>query len=852
MPIRIAEGVEPRSEAARSGDDNVLLVGSDASNMLEHELTRYCNREINGRSFLVAGHRGAGKTTLVENVWLRVWKSSEAGKTILRPLFVQLHGPSLFKSAIQQAAVKPPGGADPESEKKKKDAKASQPAKGASAKPGAGKKEGAAAEVAAGAGAGAVESGEAPAAGGEDAKKVEAHSELRIVLEQITLALHRAVVQEFSRGLWRLVEDQRNGMTADDVRELMEVAAQFEVELYQSPETPRLRELYARAGVLESGVLRYRPTPRVGSKDHPRDAADRPPAGARRPPLSVADLLVSDRPRLDLSAFQRQQGARELVALAGISDAYTRLSAKIDETQTDEDQGTEKEARESGLDTAGKDLLTPLYALLSGGLVGVGAGSAAGSWFAGAMSGLIAALGSAVVFKVSSSRSRSRTSVRKTNMVFDRTPTTLDRVIPILIARLIEAGLAPVFVVDELDKVEGLNAKMKEMVHHLKKLVAESAFFCFLTDRYYFEQMSRKRREAAYPVEYTYFTHDLFVVFRAGDFHQYLSRVLEPVALTTGASVDDVDRVDAEVLPFVVLHRAKSHAIDIRRRLVRWRSREGNVSLKQGDIRSHVTYRLDVLLQLAVEVVLDDDAFGKRLLNDPELQRLAHDAMYYITREWIRQREGDDKKGEVLDLEEGEAATREFTTYLASRMRTEGKGAANGAAPNATGEDAEPAPSERTATFLLQRVRELAQLLSSASALASAISKWNRTRVQSERAPVAVSVLNAVTLDYGPAVAAAAGVPATSPPERPVIVSTDPIVLLDRTDTPYRYTWRYDPDGTELVVRLAGTIRSTARVTGTAKAGPKAPGADATTPSEWRKDANYVEAMAKQLADLNR
>ena len=40
-----------------------------------------------------------------------------------------------------------------------------------------------------------------------------------------------------------------------------------------------------------------------------------------------------------------------------------------------------------------------------------------------------------------------------------------------------------------------------DVVRHLKKLVAEQAFFCFLTDRTYFEELVQRSRDEPYPVE---------------------------------------------------------------------------------------------------------------------------------------------------------------------------------------------------------------------------------------------------------------------------------------------------------------------------------------------------------------
>ncbi len=49
-----------------------MLVGSDAARTLEDAMRRYVSGEVSGRSFLIAGHRGAGTTTLVRRVAERI------------------------------------------------------------------------------------------------------------------------------------------------------------------------------------------------------------------------------------------------------------------------------------------------------------------------------------------------------------------------------------------------------------------------------------------------------------------------------------------------------------------------------------------------------------------------------------------------------------------------------------------------------------------------------------------------------------------------------------------------------------------------------------------------------------
>jgi hypothetical protein len=105
-----------------------LFIKSEAYGLLREELQRHLDHEIMGRSFLIAGHRGAGKTMLVQTVIddIRneifavaeqrgaIWRPGAGGQEtpiLQRPLLVKLHGPSLLGAgtvARPDAAAAPP------------------------------------------------------------------------------------------------------------------------------------------------------------------------------------------------------------------------------------------------------------------------------------------------------------------------------------------------------------------------------------------------------------------------------------------------------------------------------------------------------------------------------------------------------------------------------------------------------------------------------------------------------------------------------------------------------------------------------------------------------------------------
>src|ERR1700753_3071769 len=94
MPYKISESAQPLSRAAANGA-MVLQASSSAYRTLSRELLLYCQGRINGRSFLISGHRGAGKTTLVAAV-VQEARSRGSFGGILRPLLVPLNGTVLL------------------------------------------------------------------------------------------------------------------------------------------------------------------------------------------------------------------------------------------------------------------------------------------------------------------------------------------------------------------------------------------------------------------------------------------------------------------------------------------------------------------------------------------------------------------------------------------------------------------------------------------------------------------------------------------------------------------------------------------------------------------------------------
>ena len=535
MPIRIKEGADPLSEVSRqSGSDSIVInAQSEAGRVLRQELARYCGREVNGRSFLVAGHRGAGKTTMVADAIDKVLRQSRLPTgSLMQPLPVFLHGPSLFE--IDDASEFP-----------------------------------------------ALEETGSMA------------DQARAALTQIILGLHRAVVKEFARAYRaRVVEAQGfKGRPALQRAAFAELAAQFEVELVGDPTPARLREFWALAEALECGVL-------VDEGRH----------GDRLDP-----------------------GSLELVALSGMCEAYQRISGEMSSQSKTLEALEQKIESSSGVSLKGAELVRPVVSVLAG--VAVAGGTVGQTHSAGGalLAGIVAALGSSLMFSRSSTQTSTESRQVDTTFIPDLSLKTLDRILPTLLQRLRDAGLAPVLVIDELDKVERLSERLMAMIYFLKKLVAENVFTCFLTDRGYIEQLRLESR-GAYSQSSSYFSHTLLVNFQPTDFDRYLDKLLR--ADTATSEGGDTDKLDLEVLKWVLRYRSELHALSLTREISLLRGEAGVVAMAPGVVRTQPSHLIAVTFQVAIELQLAQPNVTAWLRLHPERSQILIDALYFLSRSW--------------------------------------------------------------------------------------------------------------------------------------------------------------------------------------------------------------------------
>jgi hypothetical protein len=392
----------------------------------------------------------------------------------------------------------------------------------------------------------------------------------------------------------------------------------------------------------------------------------------------------------DVIARQDDQGLRELVALVGMTHAHQRVSGEI--KQTDDQRSGRSKSTDStvglGIDTS--QLLKPAVPLVAGAAAAAATFAIAASSSLAIAIGLLSTLGASWFAKFTSSSSNRRQRELTQTFLPDLSVTTLDRMLPMLMDRLNRAGLAPVFIIDELDKIPDLFTNMDPLVNNLKKLFAESALTCLLVDRKFFEELRASNRDGLFDRHHSYFSYRLYVFLQPRELHEFLGKVLDIEPGGTAASIAR-DKLDLDVLKWVLLHRSRLNGLSLSRQLEGLRLGESALRLDPGLMRSNVVYRTDLTLQVAIQLCLASEKTVQWMERNAFLTATLFDALYYLTHLWSID-------ADAVDLSDGGRAG--FADYLADRMRSDEAPARSGAAPTPTpGREADgetaPAPAAR-------------------------------------------------------------------------------------------------------------------------------------------------------------
>lgn len=546
---------------------------AEAYRVLRRDLERYVRGEISGRSFLIAGHRGSGKTALVtravqdlrtELFEAAIKRPVKDGPQPLfqRPLLVKLYGPSLVSPL-------PPTEAEVEARKKAADA--------------------------------AKENGLWGEAAGAEAPSPAALKATQAALVQITIALYRALAGELAEGYGvhaREQERRRGG-------EPLELAAQFALELDSATAPALLRSYWSRVSRLGGGGILW--------------------------PLEA-----------DVHGPRRTQGFKEVVSVASAGQAFEVCSGAINLSIKTVDKALDEHNLSGRGSTNLRDVVGRVGTLGVGALTGAALWTPANETTAVIAGAAVWLLGTATLswdFK----RERSVDRTADYTFIRDRSVQTLDRDLPLVIQRVRDAGLSPVFVIDELDKLNDPDNTVGDLIRRLKHIVADHGFFCFLTDRRYFDYVEGKTDTEPFPREHTYFTERRLIAYSPAELREFIRGEFELTNAT------EAEIVTADIFALWAVHSGKANFVGAMRELGRLvadaKGEYFEVSPAPSIPPRHLTLtlarmaaRFDVKLaatiQLAIEEVLTEPRFANRISQDPAFAQLAHDALYALSRGW--------------------------------------------------------------------------------------------------------------------------------------------------------------------------------------------------------------------------
>ncbi|MCB9537680.1 MAG: hypothetical protein H6704_15625 [Myxococcales bacterium] len=411
-----------------------------------------------------------------------------------------------------------------------------------------------------------VESLEAPPSTAQSSPEPAAKQENKRLMMLLAQALAKATADAFL---------DRFELAAGDDDRLRDTVAELRVALEGAPTFDELQSVWRQFGVARDGVL--------------------------------------------FDASRRRQGIRELGALwhtLRVHQVVTgQLTVKTENDQTD----TDKTEAKQELSPQPSKLYDATIALFAGAAVGGGAAAEGEFGLAGVL-----ALGGTLLANAVLKYTRTTSVERKRALTYDFEPTlslaSLSRLLPALAEQLRTIGLAPVFVVDDLDRA-GEAGLVERTVGRLKSYFTDQAFFVFLG-------------EPPADGERNGYSDTLFLAYRPEHVRAYLDRVVHP---GRPQADDDMD-VDAEraLVNYALLLRSSLRMSNLHAELDGLCAGDDVLvaNAPRTRPRDWPAIGAEVFLQLVIEQVLGDDALAQRLAHDDRFAHAAIELLYRLADRW--------------------------------------------------------------------------------------------------------------------------------------------------------------------------------------------------------------------------
>jgi hypothetical protein len=184
---------------------------------------------------------------------------------------------------------------------------------------------------------------------------------------------------------------------------------------------------------------------------------------------------------------------------------------------------------------------------------------------------------------------------------------------------------------------------------NFERASTDYGFFCFLTDRDYYDAVQSQLDSTAYPREHTYFSDRLFVLYRPEELSNFLREVINPETAE--------DQKGRAALAKLIIHDSKLNTVDMIRELARGWDESGAYLTPSEALTAQVRHQLRIAMQLAIELQLRDEAMAIPVGRNPAFAQVAVDALYMLSRRW--------------EAEEFEVSLSEtdLLSYLAKRLQ---------------------------------------------------------------------------------------------------------------------------------------------------------------------------------------
>jgi len=431
-------------------------------------------------------------------------------------------------------------------------------------------------------------------------------------------AIHRGLCEEYG--------EMFRGKAALDP-DLQEMAAQFRIELDSGPTAARLRKMWAAFSndrTLLDPVL-----PGSEHKSYPPDQTHR----------ELVAFETSLRMCREIHGYRNVERSRQNnPEPPGYPDPKQPFSRPVASSPSNR-PGDEETAWWKNIFTIfvlrGGHLLNPLIGFVVGAVVFVAYIKEVGDIPAGLFLALLSGLVTTFMLSLFGATHEAE------NFTSDNSFSSLERTLPVLLHRIEAAGLFPIIIVDELDKLEDeqtgkdqdssvLGNHIAKFARDLKYFVAEQAFVCFLAPRRFYEEVHRDSFDptAKRSSLDTFFTDRILVSHRPTDLLSYLDLRL------TLPSSNNNDAMTLEFLKHWHLFRAYGNLGNLQDCISAEQTSDGYVYLANAPLTSVPAYRDHVLFQLAVEGVLNADKTEELLRQHPDLLEPLNQALYNAARHW--------------------------------------------------------------------------------------------------------------------------------------------------------------------------------------------------------------------------